>query len=369
MKNTFGQSVAVTLFGESHGAAIGIIIDGLSPGLPVSEELISRQLSRRRPSSSLDTPRREPDRFQILSGVFSGKTTGTPICILIPNEDTQSKDYAYGLARPSHADYAAYCKYHGYEDYRGGGHFSGRITAALVAAGGILLPVLEGIGIKIGTHILQCGSVKDRSFGDTAQDLAYLQTCDFPVLMPACGEKMAEQILHARQSCDSIGGITQTAVCGVAPGIGEPWFDNMESVLSHAIFSIGGIKGIEFGMGFSFSMSSASLCNDAFRMENGKVVTETNNNGGINGGITNGMPIVFQCAVKPTPSIAREQKTVDFRTQENAVISIRGRHDPAIIRRICPVIDSVTALVLCDMLAQRFGTDVFTKGVPSCSMD
>ena len=362
MKNTFGQSVSVSLFGESHGPAVGAVIDGLSPGIAVSGDFIASRLSRRRPSSALDTPRQEKDEFKILSGVFNGKTTGTPICIVIPNENTRSKDYDYGPARPSHADYAAFCKYHGYEDYRGGGHFSGRITAALVAAGGILLPALEGLGISIGTHILSCGGISDRGFENTAEDIELLKNSAFPVLTPERGEKMAERIMQARLDNDSVGGVTQTAACGVMPGLGEPWFDSVEGLLSHAVFSLGGVKGIEFGMGFGFAGEKGSSCNDALRLEEGRVVTKTNNNGGINGGITNGMDIVFQCAVKPTASIARQQETVDFVKGENTQLCIHGRHDPAIVRRICPVLDSVTAMVLCDLLAQRFGTDVFLKG-------
>lgn len=359
MKNTFGQSVSVTLFGESHGAAVGAVIDGLAPGIAVSEEEIARQLSRRRPASALDTPRQERDNFKILSGVFGGKTTGTPVCIVIPNENVRSGDYNYGPARPSHADYAAFCKYHGYEDYRGGGHFSGRITAALVAAGGILIPALEGLGISIGTHILACGGVWDRSFAENAkEDIASLKNSDFPVLEPERGTAMAERILQAREAADSVGGITETAVCGVMPGLGEPWFDSVEGLLSHAVFSLGGVKGIEFGLGFGFADGRGSECNDAMRMSDGRIITKTNHNGGINGGITNGMDILFRCAVKPTASIARQQETVDFIKREETVLSIHGRHDPAIVRRICPVLDAVTAIVLCDLLAQRFGTDI-----------
>lgn len=359
MKNTFGQSVSVTLFGESHGAAVGAVIDGLAPGIAVSEEEIARQLSRRRPASALDTPRQERDNFKILSGVFGGRTTGTPVCIVIPNENVRSGDYNYGPARPSHADYAAFCKYHGYEDYRGGGHFSGRITAALVAAGGILIPALESLGISIGTHILACGGVWDRSFAENAkEDIARLKNSDFPVLELERGTAMAERILQAREAADSVGGITETAVCGVMPGLGEPWFDSVEGLLSHAAFSLGGVKGIEFGLGFGFADGRGSECNDALRMNDGRIITKTNNNGGINGGITNGMDILFRCAVKPTASIARQQETVDFLKLEDTDLSIRGRHDPAIVRRICPVLDAVTAIVLCDLLAQRFGTDI-----------
>ncbi len=363
MKNTYGQSVALTIFGESHGPAVGVVLDGLAPGLPVDEDLIRRQLSRRRPSTALDTPRREKDAYQILSGVWQGHTTGTPIAIVIPNENTRSGDYAYGLARPSHADYAAFCKYRGNEDWRGGGHFSGRVTAPLVAAGAILLSALSGVGITVGTHILRCGEAWDRPFDRVEEDIAALHEAEFPALEPGAAEAISRQILAARDEQDSVGGVTQTAVCGLPAGVGEPWFDSMESLLSHAVFSVGGIKGIEFGSGFSGSSQRGSQFNDALRMDEGRVVTQTNHNGGVNGGITNGMPVVFQCAVKPTPSIARKQQTVDFLRGENAELTIHGRHDPAIIRRICPVLDSVTALVLCDLLAQRFGTDYFTRGM------
>lgn len=363
MKNTYGQSVALTIFGESHGPAVGVVLDGLAPGLPVDENLIRRQLSHRRPSTALDTPRREKDAYQILSGVWQGRTTGTPIAIVIPNENTRSGDYAYGLARPSHADYAAFCKYHGNEDWRGGGHFSGRVTAPLVAAGAILLSALSGVGITVGTHILRCGEAWDRPFDRVEEDIATLREAEFPALEPGAAEAISRQILAARDEQDSVGGVTQTAMCGLPAGVGEPWFDSVESLLSHAVFSVGGIKGIEFGSGFSGSSQRGSQFNDALWMDEGRVVTQTNHNGGVNGGITNGMPVIFQCAVKPTPSIARNQQTVDFLRGENAELTIHGRHDPAIIRRICPVLDSVTALVLCDLLAQRFGTDYFTRGM------
>lgn len=364
MKNSFGQSVCLTLFGESHGAAVGCVIDGLAPGITIDESFIARQLTRRRPSSAIDTPRQEKDEFKIISGAFNGKTTGTPLCIVIPNENTRSRDYDYGSARPSHADYSAHCKYHGYEDFRGGGHFSGRITAALVAAGGVLIPALEGIGISLATHIYRCAGVSDRAFGeDLAADIKALSEKSFPVLDDAGGEEMTRRILEAREAADSVGGVTETVICGVPAGVGEPWFDSVESVISHAAFSLGGVKGIEFGAGFAVSDMRGSECNDPFRLKGGEVITTTNNNGGINGGITNGMPIVFRCAVKPTPSIARPQDTVNFITAENTELSIHGRHDPAIIRRICPVLDSIAALCLADMLSLRYGTDVLTKGV------
>lgn len=367
MKNTFGQSLTVTLFGESHGEAVGAVIDGLAPGIPVDEKEIEKQLARRRPSSALDTPRTENDGFSVLSGVLQGRTTGTPLCIVIKNENTKSGDYTYGAARPSHADYAARCKYHGFEDYRGGGHFSGRITAALVAAGGILLPALERKGIIIGTHISQCGNAKDRDFDNMMSDIITLKNADFPVLDEEAKQRIADEIMNAKNNLDSVGGATQTAVYGLPAGVGEPFFDSVEGVLSHALFGIGAVKGVEFGLGFGFAGANGSQVNDAIRIDRGRVFTETNNNGGINGGITNGMPVVFRCAVKPTPSIAQKQKTVDFIKNENTEITVAGRHDPAIIRRICPVIDSVTAMVICDLLAQRYGTDYLAGEEPVCS--
>ena len=362
MKNTFGTNISATIFGESHGPAIGCVLDGLAPGIRVDEEFIKKSLSRRRPQGKTDTPRREPDNFEIVSGVFNGKTTGTPVCIIIPNVNTRSKDYNYGPARPSHADYAAFCKYHGNEDYRGGGHFSGRITAALVAAGAVLIPALEGKGIKIGTHILRCADIKDRDFNNIPIDISLLSNKNFPVLDDARAQEMTDVIVAAGENNDSVGGITQTAVYGMPAGVGEPWFDSMESLLSHAMFSIGAVKGIEFGAGFEITKMKGSKANDAMFTDGKTVFAKTNNNGGINGGITNGMPILFNCAVKPTASISREQDTVNFLEMRNEKLTIKGRHDPAIIRRICPVIDAMTAIVIADALAGRFGTDFLAQG-------
>ena len=371
MKNTFGESVSVTLFGESHGNAIGAILDGMAPGIPVDTDFIAQQMGLRRSVSSLSTARKETDEVEILSGVKDGVTTGTPIAFMIRNQDMHSKDYESlkNVARPGHADYTAYCKYHGFSDTRGGGHFSGRITAALVACGGILLPALKALGITVGTHVLSCGGAQDRAFEDYEKDIAFLQSRPFPVLDADVESAMTQAILSARQQNDSVGGITQTAIAGLPAGLGEPWFDSVESMLAHAVFSLGGIKGIEFGSGFSLAGMMGSQSNDAFRIRDGGVVTETNHNGGINGGITNGMPVVFQCAVKPTPSIAKEQKTVNFQSGTDEMLTIHGRHDPAIVRRICPVLDSVAALVICDLLVSRFGTDVLLKGIPSCNTD
>lgn len=361
MKNTFGQSIAVTIFGESHGRAIGAVIDGLCAGIEVDTDYIDKMLQKRRPQGGIDTSRKEKDNYEIISGVFNGKTTGTPIAIIIPNENTRSGDYSYGLARPSHADYSAYCKYHGYEDYRGGGHFSGRVTVALVAAGAILTKALENKGIKIATHILKCDGVCDREFDNISNDIEKLKSNTFPILDDCVEEKMVQKILDARADGDSVGGVVQTAIYGIDAGVGEPWFDSVESLLSHAIFSIGGIKGIEFGRGFALADMKGSEANDSFEIKDGRVITKTNNNGGINGGITNGMPIIFNCAVKPTPSILKEQDTINFKENKNEAIKIQGRHDPAIIRRICPVIDSVCAIVCADLLAQKYGTDFLAK--------
>ncbi len=359
MKNTFGNNISITLFGESHGTAIGAVVDGLPAGINVDEEFIAHQLDLRRPVGKISTPRQEADKFSIVSGVFNGKTTGTPVCIIIPNENTHSKDYSktYGNARPGHADYTAFCKYNGCEDYRGGGHFSGRITAGLVAAGAIAIDALSKKGIKIGTHISKCAGVEDASFSDLEKDINTLSDKMFAVLSDEKGEQMIKAIEKAAADSDSVGGVLETSVIGLPVGVGEPWFDSVESILSHALFSIPAIKGVEFGAGFSCADMRGSEMNDSFVLKDGKVTTKTNNNGGINGGITNGMPVVFRCAVKPTPSISKDQETVDFIKNENTVLSVKGRHDPCIVHRARVVVDSITALVLCDLLSQKFGTD------------
>ena len=359
MKNTFGDSISVTLFGESHGASVGVVIDGIAPGIPVDPDYITHRLDLRRPSGQISTARREKDIFRIESGVFNGKTTGTPILIIIPNSDTRSEDYGklHGIARPGHADFAAYCKFHGFEDTRGGGHFSGRLTAPIVAAGAILLDALKKKGILIGTHLARCAGVSDRCFDDYAKDISFLENTEFPVLDPDSGEAMQEAILAAKDDGDSVGGVLSTAIIGVPAGIGEPWFDSLESKLAHAMFSIGGIKGIEFGDGYRLADMRGSEANDAFEIENGHIITEKNSNGGINGGISNGMPIVFDCVVKPTPSISKKQKTVNYLNAENTVLEVPGRHDPCIAHRARAVVDSLAAIVIADMLALHYGTD------------
>lgn len=359
MKNTFGNSVAVTLFGESHGAYIGATLDGLAPGIPLDDAYIAHKLTLRRPHGGLSTPRVEKDAFQIISGVVNGITTGTPLTILIPNENVQSGDYApmQTVARPSHADYTAQCKYHGYQDTRGGGHFSGRITAALVAVGAVCQYALERKGICIGTHIQACGGVKDRDFTDIAEDIAALNQKIFAVLDESCGQRMQDAVLAAAAEGDSVGGVLETAVIGMPAGVGEPWFDTVEGMLSHILFSIPAVKGVEFGAGFAVADMRGSAANDAFAVRGGDIVTATNRNGGVNGGITNGMPILFRTAIKPTPTIFKPQDTIDFKTMTPTVLEPKGRHDPAIVHRARVVQDAATAIVLCDALALRYGTD------------
>ncbi len=359
MKNTFGNNVSVTLFGESHGSAIGAVVDGLPAGVDVNEAFIAHQLDLRRPFGKISTPRQEADKFNIVSGVFNGKTTGTPVCIIIPNENTKSGDYSknYGKARPGHADYTAFVKYNGCEDYRGGGHFSGRVTAGLVAAGAIAVDLLKSKGIFIGTHIKKCAGITDVDFSDYDKDISYLSEVQFPVLNEKAKNQMISAIEEASKEGDSVGGVLETVVTGVPAGVGEPWFDSVESMISHGLFSIPAIKGVEFGAGFSCADMLGSQMNDPYRLENGKVVTESNNNGGINGGISNGMPLIFRCAVKPTPSISKEQSTVDFINGEEVTLRVTGRHDPCIVHRARVVVDSIVAIILCDLLSQKFGTD------------
>ena len=365
MKNTLGENFSVTIFGESHGPYIGVVLDGIAPGIDVNKDFINHQLDLRRPSGKISTKRVETDEFILASGVFNDKTTGTPLTILIPNSVQHSKDYekTATLARPGHADYTANVKYHGFQDFRGGGHFSGRITAALVAAGGIIIPELEKKGIKIGTHIKSLGGIQDRSFGDYQKDIDFLGGTYFPVLDSDKSDQMKTLAEKIAAEGDSVGGVLESVILGMPAGVGEPWFGTLESELSYALFSIPAIKGVQFGDGFDMVDSRGSEFNDSLQIvqENGKskVITKTNHNGGINGGISNGMPILFRCAVKPTPSIYKTQDTIDMSKNENAKLSIQGRHDPAIIHRARIVVDSVVSFVIYDALAGRFGTDFF----------
>lgn len=357
MKNSFGNNITVTLCGESHGEALVAVLDGLKAGLDIDTEYIKHCLSLRRPGGSISTPRVEADEFKILSGIFEGKSTGTPICIMIPNTKKQSSDYdeTRFIPRPSHADYSAYLKYDGYQDYRGGGHFSGRVTAPLVAAGAIASLALKEKGIEIGTHIKNLHGISDRAFCDFEDDIKYLSDKPFPVLDEEKRTLMINEIEKARKELDSVGGILETAVIGIGGGYGEPFFDSVESMLSHILFSIPAVKGVNFGIGTDFAALTGSEANDNFINENGKIKTVTNNNGGINGGITNGMPIIFSTVIKPTPSISKEQKSVDLRTGENVSLSIHGRHDPCIVHRAAAVVNACTAIALLDVTTTRDG--------------
>ncbi len=359
MKNTFGNNITITLFGESHGSAIGAVLDGVPSGVKVDLDLMSRMMNQRKATGTISTGRQEDDIPEILSGVKDGYTEGTPIALLIKNKNVHSSDYnaLENIARPAHADYAGHIKYRGYEDASGGGHFSGRLTAPIVAAGSICMSMLNSKGIYIGTHILQMMDIKDRDFNE--EDLLTdIQTCNektFSVLDELKGEDMISLINEARGNMDSVGGILDTAIIGMEAGVGEPEFDSIESLLSHAMFSIPACKGIQFGSGFDFARMYGSQANDPFRMKDGKITTTTNHNGGINGGITNGMPIRFKTVFKPTPSISQAQKTVNFQTKEDVDVEIHGRHDPAIIHRARVVVDAMCAITLVDVLIERYG--------------
>lgn len=355
MRNTFGKNVTLTLFGESHGPYCGATLDGMIPGVLIDEDYIKELLLKRRPQKN-ETPRIEEDEYEFISGVFNGYTTGAPLTVIVKNQNVRSEDYdeLAKAARPSHADYTAFVKYNGYNDYRGGGHFSGRLTVAIVIMGAILEKVLETKNILIGTHILQVDNVKDRNFENLENEIPYVKSLQFPTLDHVENE-MKQVILEASKKRDSVGGVTQTAIINLPVGLGDPWFSSVEAQIASACFAIGGIKGVEFGAGFNFAKMPGSIANDTLYSEEGKVYTKTNNNGGINGGLTNGMPVIFNCAIKPTPSIGIVQDTVNLETLENTKLAINGRHDPAIIRRIVVVINAMTALVICDMLAQKYG--------------
>lgn len=358
MSSITGKNIKISLFGESHGPLIGITIDGLKSGIELNIDYIYDQLNKRKSINSLSTPRREKDEIEIVSGYFNGFTTGTPLTILIKNENTKSSDYKPNLLRPSHADYSAFLKYDGYQDYRGGGHFSGRMTTGLVVAGAICKQILENNGIYIGSHIKQIHNIVDVDFSVNKKTLneqiIKMNQSDFAVITNSIKEEMIKCIEQAKENQDSVGGIIETAVVNVEGGIGEPFFDSIESVLSSLIFSIPGVKGIEFGKGFEIASLYGSEANDQFYYQDG-IKTISNNNGGINGGISNGMPIVIKTCLKPTPSISKEQNTVDLLKNQNIKIKIKGRHDPCIVHRARVVIDSMVAIGILDLYVQRFG--------------
>lgn len=346
-----------SIFGESHGSAIGVVLEQVPPGLVLDREAISKEMARRAPGKSpLSTARKEADVPEILSGVFEGKTTGTPLCAIIHNSDHHSKDYAKTrfLARPSHGDYTGFVRYQGCNDYRGGGHFSGRLTAPLVFAGAVAKQFLTQRGITVGAHISQVGTVKDTSFAATELTPTLFQTLSekaFPTVDDQAGAAMQAEILQAREELDSIGGAIQCAILGLPVGVGSPDLGcNVEGVLAQHLFAVPAVKGLSFGAGFDFAAMRGSQANDPFYMENGQVKTRTNHSGGVNGGISNGMPVLFQVAIRPTPSIGREQNTINFSTMEDAKLTIQGRHDPCIVHRAVPVIEAAAALAICELL-------------------
>ncbi len=352
MKNSFGTHLTITLFGESRGEAVGVVLDGFPAGLKIDFSDIAAALDLRRPHGEISTSRVEKDVFSFVSGVSGGYSTGAPICILIPNTKAEpTSDRRGEIPRPGHADYAATQKYHGYADLSGGGHFSGRLTAPLCAAGALANLLLREKGVLVGTHIAKIYKTEDRAFSmDPADEIKQLSAMPFPVLDAKAGEAMKACILSAKEEGDSVGGVLETAVTGLPAGVGEPWFDTLEGMLAHAIFSIPAVKGVEFGRGFALSELYGSQANDALFVKNGEVKTKTNNAGGINGGISNGMPLLFRVAVKPTPSISKPQQTVDLSEMESTEISIGGKNDPCIVHRAAHVVNAMTALTLVDLM-------------------
>lgn len=357
MSSAFGKTLKLSVFGQSHGTAIGVSIDGLPAGEAIDLEELNAFLGRRKPGNSpLSTARKEADLPVFLSGLENGVTCGFPLCAMIRNSDQHSGDYSElaDKPRPGHADYTAWVKWGGQADMRGGGHFSGRLTAPLCIAGGIARQILARRNIHVGAHLLSVAGEQDQPFPlrPGPELLASLAAKSFPVLDDGAGERMQSAILSARQEGDSVGGVIQCAAIGLPAGLGDPMFDGMENRLAAALFGIPAVKGLEFGAGFAAAGMRGSQNNDPFRMEDGAVVTTTNNAGGILGGITTGMPLTFQLAIKPTPSISRLQQTVSLSRMENTELVVRGRHDPCVAHRAVPVVEAVTAAVLLDILLE-----------------
>lgn len=356
MSSTYGNKIKISVFGESHGNGIGVVVDGFPAGIKIDFDKVLVQMARRAPGKDRTaTPRKESDLPKILSGMLGDTLTGAPLCAVIENTNTRSGDYGNILScpRPGHSDYTAFVKYNASNDIRGGGHFSGRLTAPIVFAGAICRQILEKQGIKIAAHISSIGDVQDVPFNPVSIDnklIDELNTSSFALIDKSTEEKMRAAVEDARMSLDSVGGTIECAVTGIDAGLGEPMFDGVEGVIAKAVFGIPAIKGIEFGKGFELAHMRGSKSNDAFEYKDGKVVTTTNNCGGILGGITNGMPVIFRAAVKPTPSISQKQRTVDLQKKENTVLEIHGRHDPCIVPRAVPVIEAVTAIAIINLI-------------------
>lgn len=358
MSSTYGQCLKLSIFGQSHGEGIGVTLDGFPAGMAIDMERLLAEMARRAPGqSALTTARKEADAPEFLSGVLNGRTTGQPICAVIRNTNQRSRDYGDGvdLVRPGHADYTGHVRYFGFEDWRGGGSFSGRLTAPIVLAGALCSQWLEGQGVRIACHVQQLGGVRDASFmdADAAADYSYMKQMHLPTLTAGLDRQMEEAAMAARNDGDSIGGVLECMITGLPAGLGAPFFDSVESVVSHLLFSVPAVKGVEFGEGFGFASMRGSQANDPFRMAGEKVVTVTNHSGGVNGGITNGMPVIFRCVIRPTPSIGLEQQTVSLKSGENAVLAVKGRHDPCILPRAVPVIEAMAAIAVMDLWKER----------------
>lgn len=358
MASFWNNRISISIFGESHGAAIGVVIDNLPAGEYIRLEEVKEFLSRRAPKKNkTSTPRSEKDMPQIMSGLYNNRTTGTPLCAFIQNTDQHSNDYknVQTLARPGHADYTGAKRYQGFNDVRGGGHFSGRLTAPLVFAGAICAQILERRGIYTGAHIASIHGINDKEFNHTTvsrEDILNVRKKDFPVIDDKAGEKMIADVEKAHNALDSLGGIIECACVNIPAGIGSPMFEGLENTISQLVFGIPAVKGIEFGAGFKVAQMLGSQNNDEFYVDDhGHVLTRTNNHGGILGGISSGMPLVFRVAIKPTPSISQPQKTIDYSQLKNDTITIKGRHDPCIVPRAVPCVEAaVNIAVLNHML-------------------
>lgn len=352
MSATFGNKIKVTLFGQSHAQAIGAIVDGVPAGIFIDEERLSAFMDRRRAKDELATKRQEADKVLIKSGVVNSVTCGAPLCLMIENKDTRSQDYSNVamVPRPSHSDFTAFVKYGGNNDIRGGGQFSGRLTAAMCAAGFICLEILRARGIEIVSHVSRIGAVSDEKINQLKADDAVnkkLLASSFPVISEVAKDKMREEVLRAKSEGDSVGGEIECAVYNLPAGLGSDFFGSLESLIASAVFSVPAVKGIEFGAGFEFAQMWGSVANDSFILdENAQVVTDSNNCGGILGGISSGLPLIFKSAFKPTPSIAKVQRSVDLKDNKETELIIKGRHDPCIVPRACAVIEAVTAIAL-----------------------
>ena len=352
MSSTYGENLKLTIFGQSHGAAIGMTLDGIPAGLPVDFEELQVFLNRRAPGqNNWSTPRKEEDRPEFLAGVLDGFTCGAPIAAVIHNTNTRSGDYANlkDCPRPGHADYTAQIKYGGFQDAAGGGHFSGRLTAPLCIAGGLCKQWLAERGIRIAARIAAIAGVADIA-ADGLNPPLDLIGADFPVLSPDAGQRMRDRISDARMECDSVGGIIECYITGVPAGLGEPMFGGVESRIAQIVYGVPAVKSVEFGIGREAAALLGSQCNDAFTVENGRVSTLTNHAGGILGGITNGMPIVFRAAIKPTPSISRPQQSVSLSRAQEQELIVKGRHDPCIVPRAVPVMEAAAAIAMFDLI-------------------